>query len=45
MTFLDIFLMIMIVGGAFLILYRTLWKKKGCCGDTGCGGCSSKKQI
>lgn len=39
----DIILMILIVGGAVWLLYRSLWKKKGCCGDSGCGGCSGRK--
>ncbi|NJD37780.1 MAG: FeoB-associated Cys-rich membrane protein [Geobacter sp.] len=33
----DIMLMVAIAGGAFWLLYRSLWKKKGCCSDD-CGG-------
>jgi hypothetical protein len=33
----DIILMTMIIGGALWLLYRSLWKKKGCCGSNGCG--------
>lgn len=38
MTILDIVLMVAIVGGAIWLLYRSLWKKKGCCGGDGCSG-------
>jgi hypothetical protein len=39
MTTIDIVLMLAIVGAAVWLLYRSLWKKKGCCGgDGGCGG-------
>lgn len=37
MELFDITLMTMIIGGAVWLLYHSLWKKKGCCGD-GCGG-------
>ena len=38
MGLLDITLMVAIAGGALWLLYRSLWKKKGCCGSDGCGG-------
>ncbi|WP_246545671.1 FeoB-associated Cys-rich membrane protein [Pelotalea chapellei] len=34
--------MIVILGGAFWLLYSSLWKKKGCSGECS-GGCSSKR--
>jgi len=34
----DIILMVVIAGGALWLLYRSLGKKKGCCGSDGCGG-------
>jgi hypothetical protein len=34
MGFVDIVLIVPIVGGAVYLLYRSLWKKKGYC--TGC---------
>lgn len=39
----DIILMALILGGAFWLLYRSLWKKKGCCSGSECGGCGSHK--
>jgi hypothetical protein len=33
----DIFWMALIIGGALYLLYRSIWKKKGCC-----SGCDSK---
>ncbi|CAH2030639.1 FeoB-associated Cys-rich membrane protein [Trichlorobacter ammonificans] len=33
MEFFEILLMAAIAGGAVWILYTSLWKKKGCCGD------------
>ena len=35
---LDIVLMIVILGGVFRLLYYSIWKKKGCCNGSGCGG-------
>ncbi|MDY0300796.1 MAG: FeoB-associated Cys-rich membrane protein [Trichlorobacter sp.] len=43
MGFLDVLLMIAIAGGAIWLLYHSLWKKKGCCGSEGCGGCDDSK--
>ena len=37
MGFADIILMAAIIGGAFFLLYRSLWKKKG-----HCPGCDSQ---
>jgi hypothetical protein len=34
MGIVDVVLIVPIVGGAFYLLYRSLWKKKGYC--TGC---------
>lgn len=34
----DIILMVAIVGAAFYVLYRSVWKKKGHC--SGCDGCA-----
>jgi hypothetical protein len=34
MGIVDVVLIVLIVGGAFYLLYRSLWKKKGYC--TGC---------
>jgi hypothetical protein len=42
MSILDIALMGLIACGAFYLLYRSIWKKKGdCCG---CAGCASQKK-
>jgi len=38
----DIFLMSVILGGAFWLLYHSLWKKKGCC--QGCNGEACSKR-
>lgn len=43
MSVVDIFLMMLIGGGAVWLLYRSLWKKKGCCGGSECGGCGNPK--
>jgi hypothetical protein len=37
MGIVDIVLMVMFIGGAVYLLYRSLWKKKG-----HCSGCSSE---
>jgi len=42
MGFLDIVLMVAIVGGAFWLLYYSLWKKKGHC--QGCDSCDCTKK-
>jgi len=42
MRIFDIVLMILIAGGAFWLLYRSLWKKKGCCSGSDCSGCNGK---
>jgi hypothetical protein len=40
MGFVDIVLIVLIVGGALYLLYRSLWKKKGYChGCTPSGKC------
>jgi hypothetical protein len=42
---LDVILIILILGGAFWLLYSSLWKKKGHC--QGCDGdsCDTKRKI
>jgi len=40
----DIVLITMILGGAFWLLYRSLWKKRGCCSGFDCRGCNGQKQ-
>jgi len=44
MTAVDITLMILIAGGAFWLLYKTLWVKKGCCSSSDCSGCSCQSR-
>jgi bacterioferritin-associated ferredoxin len=39
----DMIIAAAILAGTFYILYRSLWKKKGCCSDCGSGGCCAKK--
>ena len=40
----DIVLMIVILGGAFWLLYHSIWKKKGCCQGCDSGKCSGKER-
>jgi ABC-type nickel/cobalt efflux system permease component RcnA len=40
----DIILMILILGVAFWLLYRSLWKKQGHCQGCEGGSCSGKKR-
>lgn len=35
----DFILIVLILAGAFWLLYRSLWKKKGGCHGSECGGC------
>lgn len=42
MGYADVVLMILIAGGAVWLLYHSLWKKKGCCGGSECGGCKDR---
>jgi len=41
---LDIVLMIAILGGAFWLLYHSLWKKKGHCQGCDSGSCDTKRK-
>ena len=41
MSMLDVTLMVLILGGAFYLLYRSLWKKKGHC--QGCDSVACEK--
>ena len=45
MGFMDIMLMVVIIGGAFYILYRSVWKKKGHCSGCDSGTCDRGKKI
>ncbi|MBI4686768.1 MAG: FeoB-associated Cys-rich membrane protein [Nitrospirae bacterium] len=45
MGIVDISLMVLIIGGAFYLLYRSLWKKKGHCQGCDSGACDVKKKI
>ncbi|MFZ2948714.1 MAG: FeoB-associated Cys-rich membrane protein [Desulfuromonadaceae bacterium] len=38
----DIILVTLILGGAFWLLYHSLWKKKGCC--QGCDSVTCNKK-
>jgi hypothetical protein len=40
----DVVLMVLIVGGAVYLLYRSLWKKKGHCQGCLSGACDSKRR-
>jgi hypothetical protein len=42
MGIVDIIWMVLILGGAGYLFYRSFWKKKGPCGCDGCD-CSSKR--
>jgi hypothetical protein len=41
----DILLMILIVGGAIYLLYRSIWKKKGHCSGCSDATCEMKKRF
>ncbi len=45
MGFADIVLIILIIGGAFYLLYRSLWKKKGHCQGCDSATCDMKKKL
>ena len=45
MGFMDIVLMVVIIGGALYILYRSVWKKKGHCSGCDSGTCDRGKKI
>ena len=40
----DIILMTLILGGAFWLIYHSIWKKRGCCNGSGCSGCNEEKR-
>lgn len=40
MGIVDMVLMAVILGGTFWLLYRSLWKKKGCSSGSNCNGCN-----
>jgi hypothetical protein len=42
MSFTDIFLMALIIGGALYLFYRSLWKKQGHCPDCDPGACQAR---
>jgi len=42
MGFVDIILMVLIIAGAVYLLYRSVWKKKGCCPGCDSGTCETK---
>jgi len=43
MGFADILFMVLIIGGAFYLLYRSVWKKKGHCQGCDSEICETKK--
>ena len=43
MGFADIIWMGLIIGGAFYLLYRSLWKKRGRCQGCDSGMCGKKR--
>ena len=45
MGIVDVFLMVLIIGGAVYLLYRSLWKKKGHCMGCDSGICDVKKKL
>lgn len=45
MMFMDIVLMVIIIGGALYILYRSVWKKKGHCPGCASGTCDGGKKF
>lgn len=45
MGFVDIILMVAIMGGALYLLYRSVWKKKGHCQGCESGTCGVKKTF
>ncbi len=45
MGFVDILLMVLIIGGAIYILYRSVWKKKGHCSGCASEACHARKNF
>lgn len=44
MSFVDVSLMVAIIGGALYLLYHSIWKKKGHCQGCHSGACDIKKK-
>jgi hypothetical protein len=42
MGFADVVVMILIISGAFYLLYRSVWKKQGHCSGCDTGACHGK---
>ncbi|MEK6743274.1 MAG: FeoB-associated Cys-rich membrane protein [Nitrospirota bacterium] len=42
MGFADVAVMILIITGAFYLLYRSVWKKQGHCSGCDAGTCNAK---
>jgi hypothetical protein len=45
MGFTDIIWMVIIIGGALYLLYRSLWKKKGHCPGCESGTCDMSRRT
>ncbi|SNB44764.1 FeoB-associated Cys-rich membrane protein [Geobacter sp. DSM 9736] len=46
MGIVDVTIAVIIVAGAGYLLYHSLWKKKGHCTGSGCGGsCATGKRL
>jgi hypothetical protein len=45
MGFADIVWMVIIIGGALYLLYRSLWKKRGHCAGCDSETCGVKKKL
>jgi hypothetical protein len=45
MEIVDIVLMVLFIGGAVYLLYRSLWKNKGHCQGCDAGTCEIKKKY
>lgn len=44
MSFIDVSLIVAIIGGALYLLYRSIWKKKGHCSGCDSAMCDMKKK-
>jgi len=45
MGIVDVLLMVLIIGGAFYLLYRSIWKKKGHCIGCDSETCKEKNKF
>jgi len=45
MGIVDVLLMVLIIGGAVYLLYRSIWKKKGHCSGCDMETCDVKKKF